>query len=177
MTKYTFNLKNNSNYTSNTCPFFNKCNNYTDYSKILDDLINADIKEKNGWLNGYTSSNSGDTIKIKLNNIYIPTYNYNENDDIITTACKTLEYEDNLKKAFKFFANYNFGTCPFKTNTLYKIGDDIKFMILIDGILINDKMFFFDDFNNYSFLNLLTKKEKKTIATIYTDGLKITIKK
>lgn len=171
MTKYTFNLKNNN---STFCaPKYKSI----DYSKVLDDLINADIKEKNGWLNGYTSSNSGDTIKIKLNNIYIPTYNYNENDDIITTACKTLEYEDNLKKAFKFFANYNFGTCPFKTNTLYKIGDDIKFMILIDGILINDKMFFFDDFNDYSFLNLLTKKEKKTIATIYTDGLKITIKK
>lgn len=170
MTKYTFNLKNNSNNTSNTCPFFNKCNKSTDYSKILDDLINADIKEKNPWL--YTTSNSytpGNTIKIN--------YNINDDDDIITTACKTLEYNDALNKAFKFFANYNIGTCPFKTNTLYKIGDDIKFMILIDGILINDKMFFFDDFNDYSFLNLLTKKEKKTIATIYTDGLKITIKK
>lgn len=170
MTKYTFNLKNNSNNTSNTCPFFNKCNKSTDYSKILDDLINADIKEKNSWL--YTTSSSytpGNTIKIN--------YNINDDDDIITTACKTLEYNDALNKAFKFFANYNIGTCPFKTNTLYKIGDDIKFMILIDGILINDKMFFFDDFNDYSFLNLLTKKEKKTIATIYTDGLKITIKK
>lgn len=170
MTKYTFNLKNNSNNTSNTCPFFNKCNKSTDYSKILDDLINADIKEKNPWL--YTTSSSytpGNTIKIN--------YNINDDDDIITTACKTLEYNDALNKAFKFFANYNIGTCPFKTNKLYKIGDDIKFMILIDGILINDKMFFFDDFNNYSFLNLLTKKEKKTIATIYTDGLKITIKK
>jgi hypothetical protein len=170
MTKYTFNLKNNSNNTSNTCPFFNKCNKSTDYSKILDDLINADIKEKNPWL--YTTSSSyapGNTIKIN--------YNINDNDDIITTACKTLEYNDALNKAFKFFANYNIGTCPFKTNTLYKIGDDIKFMILIDGILINDKMFFFDDFNDYSFLNLLTKKEKKTIATIYTNGLKITIKK
>lgn len=170
MTKYTFNLKNNSNNTSNTCPFFNKCNKSTDYSKILDDLINADIKEKNPWL--YTTSSSytpGNTIKIN--------YNINDDDDIITTACKTLEYNDALNKAFKFFANYNIGTCPFKTNTLYKIGDDIKFMILIDGILINDKMFFFDDFNDYSFLNLLTKKEKKTIATIYTDGLKITIKK
>ena len=169
MTKYTFNLKNNSNNTSNTCPFFNKCNKSTDYSKILDDLINADIKEKNAWL--YTSASSynpGNTIKIN--------YNIND-DDIITTACKTLEYNDALNKAFKFFANYNIGTCPFKTNKLYKIGDDIKFMILIDGILINDKMFFFDDFNDYSFLNLLTKKEKKTIATIYTDGLKITIKK
>ena len=170
MTKYTFNLKNNSNNTSNTCPFFNKCNKSTDYSKILDDLINADIKEKNPWL--YTTSSSytpGNTIKIN--------YNINDDDDIITTACKTLEYNDALNKAFKFFANYNIGTCPFKTNKLYKIGDDIKFMILIDGILINDKMFFFDDFNDYSFLNLLTKKEKKTIATIYTDGLKITIKK
>ena len=170
MTKYTFNLKNNSNNTSNTCPFFNKCNKSTDYSKMLTDLINADVIEKNPWL--YTTSSSytpGNTIKIN--------YNINDNDDIITTACKTLEYNDALNKAFKFFANYNIGTCPFKTNKLYKIGDDIKFMILIDGILINDKMFFFDDFNDYSFLNLLTKKEKKTIATIYTDGLKITIKK
>ena len=171
MTKYTFKIKNNPS------TFYAPKYNTTDYSKVLDDLINADIKEKNGWLNGYTSSTSGDTIKIKLNNTYIPTYNINDNDDIITTACKTLEYEDNLKKAFKFFANYNFSTCPFKTNTLYKIGDDIKFMILIDGILINDKMFFFDDFNNLSFLNNLSSNMKKTIATIYVDGLKITIKK
>ena len=172
MTKYTFSLNNNNS------TFYTPKYNNTDYSKILDDLINADIKEKNGWLNGYTSDGSNNTtIKIKLNNTYIPTYTYNEDDDIITTACKTLEYEDNLKKAFKFFANYNLNSCPFKTNTLYKIGDDIKFMILIDGILINDKMFFFDDFNNLSFLNNLSSKMKKTIATIYIDGLKITIKK
>jgi len=171
MTKYTFNLKNNSNFTSNnTCPFYNKCNKTTDWSQVLTDYINADIAEKNPWL--YTTAGTytpDTTIKIK--------YNIDDNDDIITTACKTLEYEDALNKAFKFFANYNIGTCPFKTNKLYKIGDDIKFMILIDGILINDKMFFFDDFKNASFLNLLTKKEKKTIATIYVDGLKITIKK
>ena len=171
MTKYTFNLNSNPTTSTNTCPFFNKCKKSTNYSEILDDLINADIKEQNPWLYTTTaySYNPDNTIKIK--------YNFNDDDDIITTACKTLEYEDALNKAYKFFANYNIGTCPFKANKLYKIGDDIKFMILIDGILINDKMFFFDDFKNNSFLNLLTKKEKKTIATIYTDGLKITIKK
>ena len=170
MTKYTFNLNSNPTTSTNTCPFFNKCKKSTDWSKTLDDLINADIKEKNPWL--YTTACS-----YTPDNTYTIKYNFNDDDDIITTACKTLEYEDALNKAFKFFANYNIGTCPFKTNKLYKIGDDIKFMILIDGILINDKMFFFDDFKYDSFLNLLTKKEKKTIATIYTDGLKITIKK
>jgi hypothetical protein len=169
MKKYTFTIKNNPS------TYYTPSYKSTDYSKVLDDLINADIKDKNPWL--FTT---GTTCKATcpLNNICTTKINITDSDDIITTACKTLEYEDNLKKAFKFFANYNLGGfCPYKMNKLYKINDDIKFMILIDGILINDKMFFFDDFKYDSFLNLLTKKEKKTIATIYTDGLKITIKK
>lgn len=172
MTKYTFSI-NNSNNTSKTngCPFYGKCKS-TDYSKMLDDLINADIIEKNGWLNAGTKTNTScpyinytDTIKINTGNLL---------SDIHTILDKKEAYED----AYKFFANYNtYGMCPFKKNKLYKISDDIKFMILIDGILINDKMFFFDDFNDFDFISALTPKMKKTIATIYTDGLKITIKK
>ena len=171
MKKYTFTIKNNPS------TYYTPSYKSTDYSKVLDDLINADIKDKNPWLFGNTNNNSN-TINIKLNNTYIPTCNIIDSDDIITTACKTLEYEDNLKKAFKFFANYNLGGfCPYKMNKLYKINDDIKFMILIDGILINDKMFFYDDFNDLSLMNALSANMKKTIATIYVDGLKITIKK
>jgi len=167
MKKYTFTIKNNPS------TFYTPNYKSTDYSKVLDDLINDDIKKKNTWLNTGSSTCS---INCPFANICTPKITINDSDDIITTACKTLEYEDSLKKAYKLFAglgSYN----PYKINTLYKIGDDIKFMFLIDGILINGKMFFYDDFNYDSFLNLLTKKEKKTIATIYVDGLKITIKK
>ena len=169
MKKYTFTIKNNP--TTYYTPSYKS----TDYSKVLDDLINADIKDKNPWL--FTTSTTCKAT-CPFNNICTPKINITDSDDIITTACKTLEYEDNLKKAFKFFANYNLGGfCPYKMNKLYKINDDIKFMILIDGILINDKMFFYDDFNNLSLMNALSANMKKTIATIYVDGLKITIKK
>ena len=169
MTKYTFSLNNNN---STFCAPKYKS---TDYSKVLDDLINADIKDKNPWL---FNTDSACKATCPLNNICTTKINITDSDDIITTACKTLEYEDNLKKAFKFFANYNLGGfCPYKMNKLYKINDDIKFMILIDGILINDKMFFYDDFNNLSLMSALSANMKKTIATIYVDGLKITIKK
>ena len=167
MTKYTFSINNSkNNNNNNTCPFYNKCKS-TDYSKMLTDFINADIIEKNSWLN----------INKKTT---IPTYTYTNIDtgnllsDIHTILDKKEAYED----AYKFFANLNpFGMCPYKMNKLYKIGDDIKFMILIDGILINDKMFFYDDFNDFDIISAFTPKMKKTIATIYTNGLKITIKK
>ena len=166
MKKYTFTIKNNPS------TYYTPSYKSTDYSKVLDDLINADIMEKNSWLN------TGATCKTTcpFTNICTPKITINNNDDIITTACKTLEYEANLKNYYKFFINLA-GSNLYKMNTLYKFNDDIKFMILIDGILINDKMFFYDDFNNYSLLKALSENMKKTIATIYIDGLKITIKK
>lgn len=172
MTKYTFSINNGNKISKiNGCPFCGKCKS-TDYSKMLDDLINADIMEKNSWLNTGTTINAGcpyanygNTIKINTGNLL---------SDIHTI----LDKKESLEDAYKFFANYNTcSMCPFKKNKLYKINDDIKFMILIDGILINDKMFFFDDFNDIDFINALTPNMKKTIATIYIDGLKITIKK
>lgn len=169
MTKYTFSINNSKfNKTNNGCPFYNKCNKSTDYSKILDDLINADIMEKNSWLNtGNTTCPFATTAT---------TFNINTGN-LLSDIHTILDKKEAMEDAYKFFANLNLCNCPYKKNTLYKIGNNIKFMILIDGILINDKMFFFDDFNNIDFTSALSPYMKKTIATIYIDGLKITIKK
>ena len=172
MTKYTFSINNSkNNNNNNTCPFYNKCKS-TDYSKMLDDLINADIMEKNSWLN-----TGKKTIKT-CTPIIDYTYTNIDTGDLLSDIHTILDKKEAYEDAYKFFATLNpFGTCPYKMNKLYKIGNDIKFMILIDGILINDKMFFYDDFNNFDIISDFTPKMKKTIATIYTNGLKITIKK
>ena len=172
MTKYTFSLKNNN---STFCaPKYKSI----DYSKVLDDLIAADIKEKNPWLYGnsgnYTTSsafiNTGGTIKIKINNnSYI--------DDDLETAF----IFGGKKKTFKLSDAYNFLTglafnCPFKKNTTYKLSSGDYIEVTDDYIHINDQIFFFNLMDECFFYNL-SKKMKKTIATIYVDGLKITIKK
>ena len=178
MTKYTFNLKDNNNFTSNNCPFYNKCKKSIDYSKVLDDLIAADIKEKNPWLYGesgnYTTSsafiNNGNTIKIKLNGFNTI------NDDLENAFLFGNKYKTTytFDDAYKFFTDLAFG--PFEKNTEYKLSNGDIIEITDDYIHINEKMYFFNLMDDNFFANL-TKKMKKTIATIYTDGLKITIKK
>ena len=174
MTKYTFSLKNNNNNTFN-CPFYNKCNKSVDYSKVLDDLIAADIKEKNPWLYGnttnYTYTTDGNnTIKIKLNGFNKPS------DDLETAFLFGDKYKTTytFDDAYKFFTNLAYG--PFKKNTEYKLSNGDIIEITDDYIHINEKMYFFNLMDDYFFTNL-SKKMKKTIATIYVDGLKITIKK
>ena len=168
MTKYTFSLKNNP---STFCAPKYKS---TDYSKVLDDLIAADIKEKNPWLYGYNTSstynNSGNntTIKIKLNGFDKPS------DDLETAFLfggKKYYFTD----AFSFLKNLAF-KCPFKKNTTYKLSNGDYIEITDDYIHINEKMYFFNLMDNDFFYNLGADM-KKTIATIYVDGLKITIKK
>ena len=163
MTKYTFSLKNNPN------TFYAPKYKSTDYSKVLDDLIAADIKEKNPWLYGNDTITTSGNIKIKINN--------------------TDKYYDDLESTFLFGGNttikmndaYNFllnlaNDCPFKKNTTYKLSNGDYIEITDDYIHINEKMYFFNLMDDDFFYNL-SKKMKKTIATIYVDGLKITIKK
>lgn len=173
MTKYTFSI-NNGNNNNNGCPFYNKCNKSTDYSKILDDLIAADIKEKNPWLYGYSKKNtincplinSGETIKINIK----PSI-----DDSLESAFLFGDKTIDMSDAYKFLANL--GTkCPFKKNKEYKLSNGSIIEITDDYIHIDEKMYFFNLMDDTFFLNL-NNNLKKTIATIYTDGLKITIKK
>lgn len=172
MTKYTFSLKNNNNFTSNnTCPFYNKCKKSTDYSKVLDDLIAADIKDKNPWLYGNDTITTSGNLKIKLNGFD------NYDDDSLETAFifGGENKKFTLSDAFGFLKNLAF-ECPFKKNITYKLTSGDYIEITDDYIHINDQIFFFNLMDEYFFANL-GKKMKKTIATIYTDGLKITIKK
>ena len=174
MTKYTFSINNsNINKTNNGCPFFNKCNKSTDYSKMLDDLIAADIKEKNPWLYGYdtyTTKNPG-TINIKFTSP--DTKSFDDLENAFIYGGKTYYYNS----AYNFLKNL--GTCincPFKKDIKYKLSDGTYIKITDDYIHINDEMYFFNLMDDAFFLNL-PPKEKKTICTIYTDSLKITIKK
>lgn len=168
MTKYTFSLKNNPS------TFYTPKYKSTDYSKVLDDLIAADIKDKNPWLFGSTTTNtctgcplaSSCNPKIKIN---IKTKDPLE--DIFAWGNTNYSYNT----AFNFLANLNnFG--PFEKDVKYKLSTGDIITITDDYIHINDQMYFFNLMDNNFFYNL-SANMKKTIATIYIAGLKITIKK
>lgn len=162
MTKYTFSLKDN-NKTNNTFCSNCKYNTSTDYSKILDDLILDDIIEKNPWLN-YSKKKSNDTLM----------------DAFINGGKKytyTPNFDSDFKKASDYLANYGKKNIfyPFEKNKTYELSDGTIITITDDYIHINEKMYFFNLMDDAFFYNLPIK-EKKTILTIYTDSLKITIK-
>ena len=158
MKKYTFKLNNNNNTRINNT-FRTKS---TDYSKILDDLIFDDIIANNTWLE--TKKNEEKFI----DNLIAESYKYTTTPII----------DDAFNKAADFLANYHKGTfIPYKKDKTYELSDGTIITISDDYIHINDRMYFFNLFESPSFIATLTPKEKKTICTIYTDGLKITIKK
>ena len=154
ITKYTFSLKDNNKTNNTFCG-----NTSTNYSKILDDLINADIKEKNPWLFTSTSSTpKTETIKIKING-------------------KTTNTFD-MTDIYKFFYGYKFtDNCPFIKDKIYYLADGTPFYLTDDYITIGFNTYYFYEFGTPTFISGLSKDFKKTIATIYIDGLKITIKK
>lgn len=150
MKKYTFTLKSNNNNINNTssCFFCNACPKST---KTLDDYINDDIMAKNSWLYGDTNKK---TIKIKI-------------DD---PAC--------MSNIYSYFNGFKFSnTCPYEEDKIYYLADGTPFYFTKDYITIGFNTYYFYEFGNPIFISGLTKKMKKTIATIYIDGLKITIKK
>ena len=149
ITKYTFSLKDNNK--TNPSIYYNT--NSANYSKILDDLINANIKEKNAsWLNYDTPKTK--TIKININN---PEF---------------------MSKTYSYFNGFKFGdSCPYIEDKIYYLADGTPFYFTKDYITIGFNTYYFYEFGNPIFISGLTKDFKKTIATIYIDGLKITIKK
>ena len=161
MTKYTFFLNNNPSTFFTT----NKSKNY---SKILDDLIAADIKKNNTWLFGNTAN---DTAKIKIK------FNTNTSSDNIINAI--LNDASDFSKACKFLENYGkFNMNPYKKDTIYYLSNGTPFYFTDDYITIGFETFYFYEFGSMdSILAKMNDNMKKTICTIYTDGLKITIKK
>ena len=151
MKKYTFTLKSNNNNINNTSSCF-FCNAYPKSTKTLDDYINDDIMAKNSWLYGYNTNKK--TIKINIDN---PT-------------C--------MSNIYSYFNGFKFSNdCPYKEDKIYYLADGTPFYFTKDYITIGFNTYYFYEFGNPIFISGLTKNMKKTIATIYIDGLKITIKK
>ena len=149
MEKYTFTIKNNNKTNNTNSCFF--CNAFAKSTKTLDDYINDDIMAKNSWLYGDTNKK---TIKIKI-------------DD---PAC--------MSNIYSYFNGFKFSnTCPYEEDKIYYLADGTPFYFTKDYITIGFNTYYFYEFGNPIFISGLTKKMKKTIATIYIDGLKITIKK
>lgn len=152
MKTYTFDINNKktSNYS-----FLN--NGGINYSKVLDDLIAADVTDKNYYLKSY-----------------------NDGSDIIDNIIYSSSTSNNSKfaKAAKFLANYKKSKKhPYKLNTVYYLSDGTPIMFFEDSIQIGFDLYYFDDFNKDIFLGKLTPSFKETIITIYMDGLKISIMK
>lgn len=145
MTKiYSFGKKN----TGNT---FHFNNTKPDYSKILDDIILADIIDKNDYL-------------FKTKNSYL--------DDILINAKTTKD--DDYEKATKFLANYkkykSIYNIPFKLNTKYTLSDGTPIIFYDDEIQIGFDIYKYNNFGDIAFINGLTPSKKKIIIDIYTTG-------
>jgi len=168
MTKYTFNPKNNP--STFYCPFYKS----TNYSKVLDDLIASDIAEKNPWLYGYNNTAINTCSECPMNaKIKIKIKDNSSND--LENAFIFGNNNDNFTKAYNFLTKLAF-KCPFEKNKVMKLSNGDYIMITDDYIHINDQIFYFNLMDD-NFFYTLGDSMKKTIATIYTDGLKITIKK
>lgn len=158
MKTYTFNLNNTNKNT------FHSAN----YSKILDDLIHADIMEKNYYLNNDYNKSTGDIYFDNMIGI---------NSGDIKISNNGLKDADAFTKAANFLANYgnNNYKFPYEYGKTYTLNDGTPIIFFDDSIQIGFDLYYFKDFKKINFLNSITPKIKKNIISIYTNGLKISI--
>lgn len=162
MKTYTFSLNN----TNNNEKFHT--NKGTNYSKILDDLIHADIMEKNYYLTNGNYKTTGDKYLDKMIGL-------NENTIIINNGLKDA---DAFAKASKFLANYGKSsktTIPYEYGKVYELADGTPIIFFDDSIQIGFDLYYFKDFGNINYLNTIKPSLKETIVSIYINGLKISI--
>lgn len=158
MTKtYSFTTNNKNN---NTGTFFLNSKPITDYSKTLDDIITADITDKNSYL-----------FKTTSNDIYTSLI---DEKPIILTGSK-LKADNSFIKATKFLANYkknkNLYKIPFIIGKMYTLSDGTPIIFYDDEIQIGFDTYNYSDFSNISFLNNLTTTKKSMIINIFTGGI------
>ena len=152
ITTYTFSKKNNKNTKSFSFPFCTSSK--PNYSKTLDDIIIADVIEKNSYL-----------LKpfIKKND-----------DAIIFDSLIGKSKNDTLSNAIKFLANYKTikksYTIPYICGKMYTLADGTPIVFYDDEIQIGFDSYKYSDFSDLSFLKALDTNTKKIIINIYTNG-------
>lgn len=144
MTTYTFGKKNNKSFNS-----FHTSSK-PNYSKILDNIIIADVTNKNSYLFGKNNTASIDSALLGAST-----------------------YDSKLDAAIDFLANYKKTKnyyLPFKLNTMYTLSDGTPIIFYDDEIQIGFDTFKYADFSSLGFINSLTPKNKKIIIDIYMSG-------
>lgn len=129
-----------------------------DYSKILDNIITADIIKKNKYLFNTTDEDLYDTLI---------------SDDILIKG-NPLKASDDFTKATLFLANYNkykkTYKLPYILGKMYTLTDGTPIVFYDDEIQIGFDTYRYTDFADFSFLSGLKASTKKTIINIYTNG-------
>ena len=164
MTKtFTFKTNNNNGFTfpSNNCD--------TDYSKILDNIIAADVINKNKYL--------FDTEIPTLSDADLFTSLIDEKPIILNGS--NLKNDNEFIKAANFLANYKTYkktyNIPYILGKMYKLVDGTPIIFYDDEIQIGFDVFKYSDFSSDDFINSITPKMKKTIIDIYTNSRNLTI--
>ncbi len=160
MTTTTFKINNtsNDNYTFPT----------TNYSTILDNIIAANIKATNKYLNCGTIDD--DFISTMMAD--------SKKKHMFDLTGSYLNDDDKFIKAANFIANYKKTTkkLPFILGKTYKLINGTPIIFYDDEIQIGLDLYSYSDFGNIKFLNTLNEPTKKIIINIFNAGnSKITI--
>jgi hypothetical protein len=131
--------------------------NSTNYSKIIDDIILGDVIKKNKYLFDYDDD-----------------YTFTSSNSPIILSGSNLKVDDDFIKATNFLANYKkykkIYKIPYELGKMYTLSDGTPIIFYDDELQIGFDTFKYSNFSNFSFLNGLTTKTKKTIINIYTFG-------
>ena len=154
ITTYTFGNKNTSKKNIFSFP---KSSNKPNYSKILDNLIIADVIDKNDYL-----FKSGIATKAK------------KAEGAIILNSLIGNTNSALDNAIKFLANYkkykkNY-TIPYIYGKMYTLSDGTPIVFYDDEIQIGFDTYKYTDFSDPLFLSSLNNNTKKLIINIYTNG-------
>ena len=155
ITTYTFGNKNTSK--NNNIFSFPKSSSKPNYSKILDDIIIADVINENSYLFGNSIAKAAKKIE----------------DACIFDALlgkKSTKFDN----AVKFLANYkklkkNY-TIPYILGKMYTLTDGTPIVFYDDEIQIGFDTYKYSDFSDPLFLSSLNNNTKKLIINIYTYG-------
>lgn len=135
----------------------------TDYSKILDNIIAANIIETNPYLFNYNKKENdliGNLIKDAKKNCTI-------------FDCSYLKGKSDFAKAADFLANYKkkkYTTIPFTIGKTYKLNDGTPICFYDDEIQIGYDIYSYSNFGDIKFLNSLPSNKKNIIINIYNAG-------
>lgn len=137
----------------------------TDYSKALDNIIAANLKATNTYLND-SYGKKDDLISALLSDAK------KENYSLFSSS---LNKNDEFLKAANFLANYDkksYTKIPFIIGKTYKLIDGTPICFYDDEIQIGYDIYSYDNFSNINFLKTLSEPKKKIIINIFNAGNK-----